>query len=358
MYLWVPERQATATGEIPEKLQTTNLPSELSGVEVALVGEQGLGDELFFLRYAPLLKARGCRIHYFGNPKILDVLLGTTVLDRLSSRAGEPGAGMAALAMLGDLPHLFSKLPASPWRPAGITKHDVMSSGSIRGVRVVHTSGPAKLPAPLPLSPSPARVAAVSALLRRLGAPPYVALTWRAGTPPEWQRGKVSFLFKQVGLEALAKVFRDTPGTLVSLQRDPDPGETAKLAGLVGRAVHDLSALNDNLADMLAALTIVDEYVGVSNTNTHLRASAGGPWARARSVAPRMALDDIRRGVAVVPGFPNLPAETRWRLDRGARSSAAGPAGRVRREGRVRRPIECGRRASGRSDDPVVFTYV
>jgi len=44
---------------------------------------------------------------------------------------------------------------------------------------------------------------------------------------------------------------------------------------LVGRAVHDLSALNDNLADMLAALTIVDEYVCVSNTNTHLRASAG-----------------------------------------------------------------------------------
>jgi hypothetical protein len=39
--------------------------------------------------------------------------------------------------------------------------------------------------------------------------------------------------------------------------------------------VHDLSALNEDLEAMLALLALVDEYVGVSNTNMHLRAGVG-----------------------------------------------------------------------------------
>ena len=42
-----------------------------------------------------------------------------------------------------------------------------------------------------------------------------------------------------------------------------------------GRKAHDLTALNDDLEDMLAALSLLDEYVAVSNTNVHLRAGAG-----------------------------------------------------------------------------------
>ncbi len=43
--------------------------------------------------------------------------------------------------------------------------------------------------------------------------------------------------------------------------------------------MHDLTALNDDLEDMLALLALVDEYVTVSNTNVHscicVRAGAG-----------------------------------------------------------------------------------
>jgi hypothetical protein len=39
--------------------------------------------------------------------------------------------------------------------------------------------------------------------------------------------------------------------------------------------VHDLSAANDDLEDMLALLSLVDEYVGMSNANAHLRAGLG-----------------------------------------------------------------------------------
>jgi len=39
--------------------------------------------------------------------------------------------------------------------------------------------------------------------------------------------------------------------------------------------VHDFTALNEDLEDMLALLSFMDEYVTVSNTNVHLRAATG-----------------------------------------------------------------------------------
>ncbi len=53
------------------------------------------------------------------------------------------------------------------------------------------------------------------------------------------------------------------------------PGECERLAAAIAAPVHDVSAVNDRLEDALAWLALLDEYVGVSNTNTHLRACAG-----------------------------------------------------------------------------------
>ena len=44
---------------------------------------------------------------------------------------------------------------------------------------------------------------------------------------------------------------------------------------MLGRPAHDLSTLNEDLEQILALLSLIDEYVGVSNTNMHLRAGAG-----------------------------------------------------------------------------------
>jgi hypothetical protein len=41
--------------------------------------------------------------------------------------------------------------------------------------------------------------------------------------------------------------------------------------------VADFTALNDDLEQMLALMSLIDEYVGVSNTNVHLRALANRP---------------------------------------------------------------------------------
>jgi len=91
-------------------------------------------------------------------------------------------------------------------------------------------------------------------------------------------------LFKEIPLEALAKAIDGVGGTVIALQRHPVAGEIEMLATLTGRPVHDESAANEDLEEMLALLAVLDEYVGVSSTNMHLRAGAGGtarvlvPW--------------------------------------------------------------------------------
>jgi hypothetical protein len=82
-------------------------------------------------------------------------------------------------------------------------------------------------------------------------------------------------LHKAVPPELLCGALRNVEGTLIALQRNPEGGEVERLATLAGRPVHDLTALNEDLEGMLALLAIVDDYIGVSNTNMHLRAGAG-----------------------------------------------------------------------------------
>ena len=103
-----------------------------------------------------------------------------------------------------------------------------------------------------------------------MGPPPYIGVSWRAGTPDQ----KLS-LYKTCPISLIASAFKDVPGTLLILQRHPAPGEIEAFARELGRPVHDLSALNEDLEQMLALLALIDDYVGVSNTNMHLRAGAG-----------------------------------------------------------------------------------
>jgi hypothetical protein len=94
-------------------------------------------------------------------------------------------------------------------------------------------------------------------------------MTWRAGTPG-WNT-----LRKTAPVAALGRALAGLPGTVLVLQRAPDPGEIAALSNAIGRPAHDLTALNENLDAMLALLHRIDAYVTVSNTNLHLRAGTG-----------------------------------------------------------------------------------
>ncbi|HEY7657710.1 MAG TPA: tetratricopeptide repeat protein [Burkholderiales bacterium] len=252
------------------------LPRDLTGARVCLVGEQGLGDELFFLRYVPRLKARGCRVIYHGGTKIKSILARCPALD-------EALEGIAPLSpadqtvLVGDLPYLLGGHSETTSFPA---------TGGMSRTRFAGNDWKwdhywrarafwPELPLPLRLEPVPELLAAVSERLRQLGPPPYLGLTWRAGTDIDTQRGRVWQLYKEAPFEPLAAAMRAVAGTLVSVQRNPRTGETQRLAALIGKPVHDLSAANEDLEEMLALLDVLDDYIGVSNTNMHLRAGAG-----------------------------------------------------------------------------------
>jgi tetratricopeptide (TPR) repeat protein len=254
-YEWRPARRSFLTAH-PGLRLTLELPEELSGVKICLIREQGLGDELFFLRFAAAVKARGAKIIYRANPRIASMLERAPLLDEILP-ADLPLPIADCYLLVGDLPRALGALDFPP---------------------------------PLALAPLPQRLEAMKTSLGALGPPPYIGLTWRAGIAPEQQRGTDWVHHKAVPLEALGGALREVAGTLIALQRNPERIEIERLASIAGRPVHDLSRLNEDLEGMLALLALADDYIGVSNTNMHLRAGAG------------------RSARVLVPG----PAEWRW----------------------------------------------
>ena len=265
-YLGRDERRSFAAQHSGRPLAAM-LPADMGGESVCVVGEQGIGDQIFFMRYSPRLKSRGCRVIFHGAGRIASILARSNALDEALARTA-PLAAADRTLLAGDLPHLMGGvLPSSPWRGRAA----VPAAAFPWHCRVYWP----ELPPPLPLEPLADRRASVAKRLGLLGPPPYIGLTWRAGTGPEQQRGYDWGLFKEIPLAELAAALRGIRGTLVSVQRNPRAGETDGLARLLDRPVHDLSSVNDDLEETLALIAVLDDYVGVSNTNMHLRAGAG-----------------------------------------------------------------------------------
>jgi len=227
--------------ENPQLHPVLALAPDLSNSRVCLLGEQGLGDELFFLRFVPLLKSRGADVAYIAGHKLVSMLGRVPLLDQVIPR-GQALPEFDIAMLIGDLP-----------------------------VALGHEA----TPAPLPLSALPSRLDEMRERLHALGRPPFLGVTWRGGTAPERQLGASWSHFKRVPLEGLGAALQEVEGTLLALQRLPEDGEVAHLAARVGRPVHDFTALNEDLEGMLALLSLLDDYVGVSNANMHLRAGVG-----------------------------------------------------------------------------------
>ncbi len=223
----------------PWALWQKPLPDDLHGKRLLLLRDQGLGDEIFFLRFAPELKNRGARITYQAEAKIASIVKRLPFIDAV---VGEDAARETAdmNISVGDLPYLL-------------------------GMKSV-----ADIPPPVALTPLPERVEAMAAKLAALGPAPYIGVTWRAGVP-----GGIEKTLQRAPLTGLANLLRRINGTILALQRKPEAGEIDQLSGGLGRPVHDFTALNEDLEEMLALLSLLHEYVTVSNTNVYLRASTG-----------------------------------------------------------------------------------
>ena len=237
-YLWRTNRLEWLRSIGARDIVPARLAPSLEGRVVHVHGEQGLGDELFFLRFAPLLRARGASVHGLVTPRIAAMVERSAALDTVgrSSSFYPPGADHV---LLGDLPFLLD----------------------------AHRQAP---PPALRCAPLAEKLVEVDALLAALPRP-LVGLTWRAGTGPE--AGNRHKLFKETSFDALCEVARDLPGSVLVLQRQPSTTEMERLRQMCGARLVDLSALNADLEAMLALLGRIDDYIGVSNTNMHLCAA-------------------------------------------------------------------------------------
>jgi hypothetical protein len=207
---------------------------EVSLVEaqVLLRGEQGIGDVLFFLRFAPALRARGIAISLACERKLHSILAPGPVLDEIRDDTGE---GLP----IGDLPLLVGSEDTPPAWPLEARK---------------------------------------TASLGELGPAPYIGVTWRAGTDLVRRREFAqdpSALMKAVAPGLLGRALRGWPGTVIVLQRDARPGDAAEFAAAFQGRYNDLSPVSEDLQRLLSVLAALDDYVGVSNANVHFLAGLG-----------------------------------------------------------------------------------
>ncbi len=231
-----------------------NLPASILGAKICLLNEQGLGDQLFLLRWLPAIKSRGAIISYRPDLKLESIIRRISLFDQLVPATDAlPPADF--YAMLGDLPFFVCHGPDGTAVPCSASE---------------------LVPASLRLTPLAENLEAIKEQLLQLGPPPYIGITWRGGTPPEEQTAVMSWmLYKEVPVEPLAGALRGVSGTLIALQRKPGAGEIDRLSGLLQRPLHDFSGANEKLEDMLALLALLDDYIGVSNTNMHLCVAVG-----------------------------------------------------------------------------------
>lgn len=241
---WREYLRRNLVGPAPRERLPEPLPEVLTDAQIVLRPEQGLGDILFFLRFAPGLASRGARLVAAAPGRLVPLLARTGVFaEVIGEKALAPGSSREVY--VGDLPFLVDA---------------------------------DNVPPPLKLSARADRVEAWRGRLAAHGPAPYTGATWRAGTDfrrrPELG-GDLQALFKEAPVARLGACLGRRPGTIVSLQREPDATETESFARSTGRGVFDATAANDDLEDALALLSLLDDYVCVSNTNVHLRAGLG-----------------------------------------------------------------------------------
>jgi tetratricopeptide (TPR) repeat protein len=230
--------EQVSRGEYPPKL-----PASLTGRDVLILPEQGIGDVFFFLRYAKPLADAGARLHVLRlDPRIEGAVKRSLAIETWPEERAVPSDVLTLWA--GDLPAFV--------RP--LTGGDISAA--------------------LPVAPLPDRVARLRDRLgpRRL---PRIGIAWRAGTASGFGPGGQAVLLKEIAPRALGEALAGLDFEFVSIQRLPGGDATRELEEGLGARVVDCSDVNADIEDMIALLSLLDGYVGVSSTNVHLRAALG-----------------------------------------------------------------------------------
>lgn len=213
----------------------------LQGRTILLDAEQGFGDAIQFLRYVPLVAARGGMVLVRCAPEL------RTLVQRMP--------GLAAVADRGStLPPFdcYCPLPSLP---------------QVFGTRL--DSIPAKVPY---LSVDPAKLARWQARLAADGDGPKIGLVWAS------QSLHRTAAEKSVGLAALAPLAQVAGVRYYSLQKGDAASESRRTPGAM--QVADLSGELQDFSETAAVLQALDGLVTVDTSVAHLAGALGRPaWA-------------------------------------------------------------------------------
>ncbi|MDD2834141.1 MAG: hypothetical protein PHD12_09040, partial [Methylotenera sp.] len=210
-----------------------------------LKNEQGPGDTVFFLCHAKKLQALGWRLHVQSHIATLALLENSGLFASVSLSFNCPANGL--WIAIGDLPLAATQLGLPPVQP------------------------------PLQLQAKPSLQTKLKKILAKFGPAPYIAVTWRGGVQGSKQQAGVRMGDRYIDTTQLGKMLSQIDATVISIQRVPNKKEENAFKRALGRDFLDLSRLNNHLDEMLALLSLVDEYIAVPNTNHHLREALSLP---------------------------------------------------------------------------------
>jgi tetratricopeptide (TPR) repeat protein len=202
-----------------------------------LHAEQGFGDTIQFVRYAPLLARMGAKVVLEVQPELV------TLLERVEGIAGiiERGAPLPAI----DLHCPMGSLPLAMRTEA------------------------AAIPAAIPyLAASQERIAHWRARLAHL-APPRVAIAWSGRATHPNDRNRSLALARLAPLLGLDRV------SFIAIQREP-PGQDAETLARIPCGISIGEELRD-FDDTAAVLALADLVISVDTSVAHLAGAMGAP---------------------------------------------------------------------------------
>ncbi len=229
-----------------EQLSLITPGMKLSNSHIYLTKSQGIGDELLFLRFLKLLKQENVVISYRASNKIYPLLQYNRDIDHLLDE-NSPLPKADYYFTIDDLPLILDINSIEKITSPLQIPIDIQTQSNLRNK---HFSGIKS---------------------------PVIGITWEAGTPEELQSRKSTTrkLAKSFRIEELVNILNTLNITVVILQRNPKQEHLDYIKHNLNNPVVDLSHYNENLREMHSLLSLIDDYVGVSNTNMHLYASIG-----------------------------------------------------------------------------------
>jgi tetratricopeptide (TPR) repeat protein len=209
----------------------------IQGKTILIHVDEGLGDTIQFIRYAPMLAGRGARVILVVERPLVLLLSGFPGVSKCLAFSDEPLPAFDMHCPIGTLPMVFG------------TRLD-------------------SIPAETSYLPSPDE-ARIQAWDERLGSHDRlrVGLVW-SGNPSHRNDHN-----RSMSLRVLSRLL-DIDATFVSLQKDPRPNDKAELdqTGII-----DWTAEFKDLADTAALVKCLDLVITVDTSVAHLAAALGCP---------------------------------------------------------------------------------